>query len=833
VVTVTGPAGVGKTRVALAMAAAAGAINRCDDGRWLVDLAAVTDGAAVVGTVSAAIGELGAGVAGERVLRLEPLAVPAPEETSPTVIVACDAVRLFLERWSPGSDRSELTDDEVVLIGRICRATDGLPRQLEGAAAACRRMDLASLVGALDAGDDVPLPLAPRNTSGPTGTTNEVDQDWLLLTSGEAALMRRLSVFVGGWSLDAAGHVCGGDGIDRHMVAQLQAALADKSLIVADPDDPARHRMLETVRRAARRKATGAGEAEGLRRRHAEWYLTLVEGDAADLVSVADEAWLRRLDPDLDNLRAALDWARTEGEVEVGVRLVSSMVKFWEFRGHLHEALDWVSWAMSHDAAQTPPLVRATVVRRAAVVHSRLGDAQGAQALAEQAAALYQGIGDAEGAAIARHFISLCRSPRDTLPALDESVGLARAAGEVNALAHLLSTRGQAQFFLGQAGLARRDFTECLQMGRREGHGDALLLGLLGLARVDLLAGNFAAVARELGDAVALAERADDRPSHDIGLALSGELARRQGDYATSWARLDTALERARADGEPLAVARAQLFLGRLCQATGAADEARRCFEEALDLGRRANGPPYHEVRCLLGLAAARMQAGDAGAARELADQAGAIAGANDDRQGSADCLVLVAGLMRITGQDGDVGIRMGQKALKLYEAVGDVPGLTAGMETVAGLLVDEGWCEAAAALLGATEALRETGGYVRPPVDDDDYGQTVGAVADSLGDRWEQARMEGRTLSASEAVATACEDRSRLSRGSRGEQDLTAAEREVARLVVTGLTNAETAARLFVSRRTIDTHLSHIYLKLGIHSRRELSRWADGANGR
>jgi len=96
------------------------------------------------------------GVAGERVLRLEPLAVPAPEETSPTVIVACDAVRLFLERWSLGSDRSELTDDEVVLIGRICRATDGLPRQLEGAAAACRQMDLASLAGALDAGGDAP-----------------------------------------------------------------------------------------------------------------------------------------------------------------------------------------------------------------------------------------------------------------------------------------------------------------------------------------------------------------------------------------------------------------------------------------------------------------------------------------------------------------------------------------------------------------------------------------------------------------------------------------------------------------------------------------------------
>ncbi|MDQ6746845.1 MAG: hypothetical protein M3010_01870, partial [Candidatus Dormibacteraeota bacterium] len=552
---------------------------------------------------------------------------------------------------------------------------------------------------------------------------------WASLEPTEALILRRLSVFAGGWTLDAAQRVCADEDLDVAEITAAHEALVAKSLIAVDAEDPLRHWMPRATEREVRGKVVEADESEWLSLRHAQWCLGLVNDGSAEPVSVVDEAWLRRVDREMENIRAALAWARDGGDVQVGIALVSAVVRRWGARGLLNEALHWVSWAMAQQTEATPLSLQAILTLRASVVHCRLGHAQAGMALAEQAATLFRASGDPWGAAFARHFTSFDGRPSNALPAFDDSLRVARAEGEVNHLAHLLRTRGQALFFSGQLGAARSDFDECVQLGRHPAGDGVLVQGLLGLARVDLAVGNLAAAARELHDGLALAGRAGHHPSQSIALGMTGELCRLRGDYGRSRALLRKAIEADRGAGESLALARSQLFLGRLEWATGACDTARALFQDALALGRSAKAPPYHEVRCLLGLAAATMGTTDRGtadmdAARHVAEQAAMVAAANDDRQAAGESLRLLARMGRATGGENAQGIQLCQEALRLYDAVGDLPGITTCLEDLGALFADRGWYESATRLLGAAAALREVGGHARPPVDHDAYDQ-------------------------------------------------------------------------------------------------------------
>jgi len=655
-----------------------------------------------------------------------------------------------------------------------------------------------------------------------------LDRTWASLTSAEATVFRRLSVFAGGWTLDAAQQVCADEELDAGGITAAHEALVARSLIGVDAHTPTRHRMAQTTRSATRAKVVQAGELESLLLRHAHWCLRLVDDGSAEPVALADEAWLRRVDAELDNIRAALVWARDGGDAQLGMALVSAQVKHWVTRGHQDEALDWVSWAMAHVSESTPPGLRATLTLRASLVHCRLGDVQAGMVLAEEAAVVFRAIGDPWGPADARHFLWFSGRPGSAVGTFDDGIRAARAAGDVSHLAHLLRTRGQALFFSGQLAGARSDFDECVQLGRRPGWDGILVQGLLGLARVDLAVGDLAAAAREVADGLALAQRAGNHPSQSVALALRGELCRLRGDYSLSASLLGSAIEADRRSGETLAVARGQLFAGRLAQTRGGFDAARVMFDDALDLGRSAKAPPWHHARCLLGLAAAAMGLADMDKARELGEQAGMVSAANDDRQAAGESLQLLARVGRATGGDSGQGIQLCQQALTLYDAVGDLPGITTCLEDLAALFADRGWFESSARLLGAAGALREMNGYARPPVDQGPYDRVVAGVADALGDGWDHARIQGRTLSPAEAVATACEDRGVGDSTSKGRAVLTSAQRKVVRLVAKGMTNTEAAARLFVSPRTVETHLAHIYAKLGIHSRSALRGWVD-----
>ncbi len=640
--------------------------------------------------------------------------------------------------------------------------------------------------------------------------------------------MGRMSVFVGGWRLDALQQVCGGNGFDAEEIATLHAALVAECWIVGVPGDPSRYRMPEAIRGAATRASAEAGDLSTLPRRHAEWCLTFVEAEMAEPSYVAGEAWLPRLDPEIDNLRAALAWART-GDAQIGVRLVSALVKYWQLRGLLGESLGWVTWAVAENVHDAPLPFRARVLRQAAMLHRRGGAWQVAEALVEQAADLDGRSGNADGAIVAQHYIDSGRAPYSGYTTLDASVAAVRSAAEVTDLAQLLWFRGQSHLFIAGLVEARRDFDECVALGRREGRGDALLLGLLGLARVDLLAGDYAAAARELTDSRTLADQARDIPNQATALALSAELSRLRGDYGRASLLLGAALDRDRADGEALAIARDLLFLGRLEQATGAPGAAASHFEDALGIVRSANGSSYQETLCLLGLAASSAQTGDVARAHAFIRQARTSAVETDDRLAMAEALRLLSRLERTAGHGPGPGMRACREALKMFEAIGGLAGLTTCLEDAAILLTGQRSYGLAARIFGAASTLRDTGGYARSPVDQGAYDRARAVAAGALGSRWARAWLEGRTLSLEEAVSVACDDWNRRNPNRRAA--LTPAEREVARLVANGLTTAEAADRLIVSCRTVETHLAHLYAKLGIHSRAELCGWTDDAS--
>jgi len=640
--------------------------------------------------------------------------------------------------------------------------------------------------------------------------------------------MGRLAVFVGGWRLDALQQVCGGNGFDAEDIATVHAALLAEGWIVGVPGDPPRYRMPEAIRGAATHASAKSGDLSTLLPRHAQWCLAFVEAEMAEPTYVAGEPWLHRLDPEIDNLRAALAWART-GDAQIGVRLVSALVKYWHLRGLLSESLGWATWAVADNAHDAPLPLRARVLRQAAMLHRRCGAWQAAEALVEEAVALDRSTGGAGAAIVARHYIDSGCAPHAGYNTLDASVAAVRSAAEVSDLAQLLWFRGQSQLFVAGFVAARRDFDECVALGRREGRGDALLLGLLGLARVDLLSGDYPAAARELTDARSLADHARDIPSQATALALSAELSRLRGDYGRASSLLGAALDRDRADGEALAIARDLLFLGRLEQATGSPDAAASVFQDALDIVRSANGSGYQETLCLLGLAASNAEMGDVARAHSFVGRARTLAEEKDDRLAVAESLRLLSRLERTTGHGRGPGIRACREALKLFEAIGGRASLTACLEDAAILLTGQRSYGLAARLFGAAATLRDTGGYARPPVDQGSYDGARAVATEALGSRWGRAWLEGRTLSPGEAVSVACDDWHRRSPNRRAA--LTPAEREVARLVANGLTNAEAADRLLVSCRTIEAHLAHLYAKLGIHSRAELCGWTDDAS--
>jgi len=404
--TLVGPGGFGKTRLAVEVARAL--LDEMPDGAWLVELASVANGtdvpaavlaamdlrepslaarekaedpldrlvaalrsrsvllvfdncehviAAAAGLADRLLGECPRlrvlatsreplGITGEAVWPVEPLGLP-PEDVDRRDVFGYDAVQLLLDRARMVRPGFTVTDDNVAAVALICRVLDGMPLAIELAAARIRTMTVAQLAERLD--DRFRLLTGGNRTALPRHQTLRaaIDWSWDLLSDAERILLRRLAVFTGSATLEAAQRVCADVAVPTDQILDLLAALVDKSLLVVSGDDLPRYRMLETIRAYGLDRLDEAGEREDLRRAHARYFVELTETAEPHLRRDEQLVWLRLLKADHDNLNAALRGSIAAGDAQTAVRLVAAAGWYWWLGGHKAEAMKLATEALA------------------------------------------------------------------------------------------------------------------------------------------------------------------------------------------------------------------------------------------------------------------------------------------------------------------------------------------------------------------------------------------------------------------------------------------------------------------------------------------------------
>ncbi|HET9682662.1 MAG TPA: NB-ARC domain-containing protein, partial [Gemmatimonadaceae bacterium] len=325
------------------------------------------------------------GVSGETAWLVPPLSLPEPQDGTPE---ASESVQLFVERARAVKSTFVLTDENRASVVQICRQLDGLPLALELAAARLRALTTKQIADRLD--DRFRLLTTGNRAALPRHQTLRAAIDWShdLLDARERLLLARLSAFGGGFTLEAAEQVCGGEGLPPADVLDLVAELVEKSLVqMREADDTARYRLLETVRQYGAERLAERGETEVMQRRHAEFFFALAMEAEPHLSTTTRPAWVRRLRHELDNLRQALTWSREHDE-EMHVRLVGMLHWFWFSTGQWPEARQWLRSALTLPAGQRPTRDRAILLFSAGCIASLQARAESAREHLEEAEAL-------------------------------------------------------------------------------------------------------------------------------------------------------------------------------------------------------------------------------------------------------------------------------------------------------------------------------------------------------------------------------------------------------------------------------------------------------------
>ncbi len=863
-VTITGPPGVGKTRLGLVVAAQAAPAY--PDGVFVIELAALSDSQAVARALASALGlaeqpgtstlataaahlagrralvvldncehvvaacaeaahallgtcsqvsmlatsQEALAVAGEVAWALEPLSVPAPGEHDREVIASHGSVRLFVERASAASGAFTLSRETAPAVAEICRRLDGIPLAVELAAARVGVLSPAEIAARLE--DRFAILNAGRRTAPTRHRSLEAALGWShdLLDGPQRAVLRRLAVFAGGATFEAVEAVCAGGEVDDGVFEPL-AALVARSLVVADTTGPvARYRLLETVRHYARDRLVEAGEAAQASARHCRWCLGLAEKAEDELCGPRQLDWLPRLSDEHDNLRSALTWALADGQGDLAVRLAGALSLFWRVRGHFSEGREWLEAALSAGDSAPGPL-RAKALWGAGLLATMVGEFADAKRLADESLAVARQEGDDRAAARAllvggNAWLYSSDGPATALALLHRSAAAATRASDHWTLAHALAMCGWVEVRSGDFGAAHSVFNEALAVSRKVRDLQSLGIILNGLGYVAVKQGDYATAETLLAEAIGVSEKLGDVYGTTAALTSMGELAIGRGHLDAARARLGEALGLSREAGRPHAAIDPLALLGAASSAEGDLAMALRLFEEATAAGL-AVGASSFLVMAAHGQAL--LAAGDHAGARRLLDLALEDARASANRHAEALASYHLGNLHRAQGEP-EPAATLHHAALQIRHEIGERPGVAASLEAVAGLAADAGRLELSARLLAGAEALRDADGAVRLPAQQAAFDAELAVVREKLSpERFEVTWSEGRAASTDQAVSWASKGRGRRSRPRRGWEGLTPSEAAVVALVAQGLRNRDIAERLFISPRTVQSHLT------------------------
>jgi non-specific serine/threonine protein kinase len=610
-VTLTGSGGVGKTRLAIQVAR--GVASLYPGGVWLVELAPLSDPALVpqaAATVFALQEEAGRpmlmvltdylqdkillmildncehvidagaqlvehllthcpqirvltssrealGIEGEAAVRVPSLSLPPAEQATREILVQSEAVQLFDERARATAPNFVLTDVNAPAIAQICRRLDGIPLAIELAAARVRLLRVEQIAARLD--DAFRLLTGGSRTALPRQQTLRALIDWSynLVSAAERVLLQRLSVFAGGWTLEAAEMVCSDDDpaadVSRLDVLDLLTQLVNKSLVVVErePGQEARYRLLETIRQYARDRLLDAHASELVRDRHLAFFAHWVENLTVTHRQAEPTIWANQLMLEHDNLRAALQWA-LDTQIETGVRLLAGLIDFWTMRGVWDEGLDWCRrfFAAPETPANTPFRVQA--LARAGQLAAFKDELVEAQAWCDAGLRLGKEINDQAGVALACYMMgriaaltptSLRDAPtglRDAQRWYNEALEIARSIEDKPLMASALTALGDSMLVQDPA-QARRYYEEGLQVARSAGLKSRMPWPLGGLGVLALNDGNLDQARNLLEASLAYLRQQDVKSTRIWALSNLVETTLRQGDHRAALSYLNEA----------------------------------------------------------------------------------------------------------------------------------------------------------------------------------------------------------------------------------------------------------------------------------------------------
>ncbi|MDQ1514891.1 MAG: hypothetical protein QOE80_721 [Actinomycetota bacterium] len=863
VVTLTGAGGCGKTR--LALHAAAEVVDRHRDGvRW-VELGPVSDpelvpyvvartfglreeeGRPVIETLSEHLAGVDALLALDNcehvvgacarlaedllkaapALRLmatsrEPLGIPGEVTWRVPSLDDDAATRLFVERAAQVRPGFSPEAAETEVVAQICRRLDGIPLAIELAAARMRMMPPARIAAALD--DRFRLLTGGGRTALPRQQTLETSVAWShdLLDEDERAVLRRLSVFAGGFALDAAESVCAAEALDEYAILDLISRLVDKSLVHVDHETDGRYRLLETIRLYAGQRLLDSGESDVIRARHLDVFLSLAERAEPEIVLADGPAWLNRLERDHDNLRAAMEWADATGGYEPFLRLTTALTLFFELHGHLAAGGRWFARALARD--EGPSSVRARALWGAAHVALYSDDYGTLARRAPEALEMAEQVGDEWATGRALNINGLAQAftePEAARAVLQRSIELGRQHGD-----HWAVVDGWKMVTV--AWLMQDDYdglapalAEFRSVSERLGNRFFIAWYHCTLGWVGMFRGDFTRARRSLETALEYDAELGGAATAGFATAYLGGVESLTGEYDAAELRLSRLLERASAVGDALGAPFAFPSLARLHIGLGAPGVGRALLEPLVEELRSV---PWLFSWALSVLGLAHLAEGEDAAAQTALEEAKAVAATIDNLR-----LIALADhhLGRLARHRGDAGGAedLHHEALALQAGRGLLPGVAESLEALAALAADHESYAEATRLLGAASALRRSIGLARWPADQADHDGELARARQALGDgAFEGAWTEGEALSADDAVAYATRARGERKRPSAGWASLTPTETEVVKLAAKGLTNPEIGERLFIGRGTVKTHLAHVFAKLGVNTRSELA---------
>jgi predicted ATPase/class 3 adenylate cyclase/DNA-binding CsgD family transcriptional regulator len=884
-VTLTGSGGCGKTRLALQVAA--DLVDEYPDGVWWVDLAPLTDPGLVTSAAASTLGVkeipgqalvdtllhhlrerrslvvldncehlIGAcasfvdalvracpgmsvlatsreplGVEAETSWRVPSLELPSESEIPRIETLAqCEAVRLFVERAMKVRPNFAVTNDNAPAVAEICHRLEGIPLAIELAAARVRMLTPEQIAEGLQ--NRFQLLTGGARTALPRQRTLEASVEWSynLLTEDERAVLRRLCVFAGGFTLEAAERVCPGDGIEPYGVLDLIAHLVDRSLVQVEEDGPAAsYRMLETIRHYGLQKLSlSEAEAATARDAHLAYFVEFAERAEPDLEGEGLMVALARMDAQLDNVRAAFDWAALHARADDMLRIAGALPLYWVVRSHNAEATMRYDRAL---AAGGDGALRGKALVAAALANVYGGaDPERIEAFAGEALRLAREVGDGRTAARALSWFAglsgVMEGPSVARPKYEEAVELTEREQDLWYLSQNLVNLGLLETQSGRPDAATRALGRAIETAKRNGDLLNLREGFYWLATARAAHGQLESARATGAEALAISERLDDRLFIRMSHVLFGTIHTEQGHYDEARASFTEALS----DGRDLSGA---LFdpilyfsLANLDYAEGRLDDALAHAATTVDLSR-AGLWWYLALSCAL-LGRVAVLTGDLARAEEALREAEDLGRRIEIRRGLGFSLLGRAELALARDED---AAPFAYEAVAVFAEANDPGGVAEALELAGSLNVRIGAHEHAVRLLAAASALRARAGICRYLVHEALGSQALEAARSGVGDAFGEVWASGEKLSLPEAAAYAMRARGTRGRPTAGWSSLTPTEIEVVRLVSEGLTNPQIGERLFISRGTVKVHLSHIFAKLGVSTRSELAAAATRRN--